>query len=93
MATPAKRVGKMIELPSPDSNTIWTAIFTIITAPIVWIWRKLRFLEVNSVSKEDFESRLDELEKSNTERTQVIRTDIADLKTSINLLISHSLKK
>ena len=41
------------------------------------------------VSKEEFESRVDELEKANCLRTQNIRNDIARVEGQINMLIQH----
>lgn len=83
----------MIELPSPDSNTIWSVIIACVSAPVLYIWRKLAYLESNTVSKEDFQDRLDQLEKSHTSDTHAIRNDIARLDTSINLLITNLLGK
>jgi len=79
----------MMGLPPPDSQTIWSVVITLLSAPVIWLWRKIKFLEERMVSKEEFEDRLDELEKANCLRTQNIRNDIARVEGQITMLIQH----
>ena len=79
----------MLGIPEPDSQTIWSVLITALSAPVIWLWHKIKFLEERMVSKEEFESRVDELEKANCLRTQNIRNDIARVEGQINMLIQH----
>ena len=79
----------MMGLPPPDSQTIWSVLITLLSAPVIWLWRKIKFLEERMVSKEEFEDRLDELEKANCLMTQNIRNDIARVEGQITMLIQH----
>jgi len=82
-----------VDLPPIDAATFWGTVTTIVSAPIFWVWRKIRHLETSFVTKEEFSERLDLLEKSNTARTDAIRNDISRVEASINLLTTHLLNR
>lgn len=82
-----------IDLPPIDAATFWGSLTTIVSAPIFWVWRKIRQIESSFVTKGEFCSRLDAMEKANIIRTDAIRNDISRVEASVNLLTTHLLNR
>ena len=82
-----------IDIPPIDPVTFWSGLVTIVTAPVIWVYRKFKDLETNFVTKEEFDTRLDELESSSRTGFQLIRNDISRLENSINMLLQHLLQQ
>ena len=81
-----------IDIPPIDPFTFWSGLVTIVTAPVIWVYRKFKDLETNFVTKEEFDTRLDELESSSRTGFQLIRNDISRLekdRKSTRLNSSH----
>ena len=82
-----------VDLPPIDAATFWGTTMTIITAPAIWVWRKIKSLESNFVSKEEFKNGIEALEENNAIRAESIRSDILRLEATVNLVLQHLLSK
>lgn len=82
-----------VDLPPIDAAAFWGTITTVVTAPILWVYRKIKHLESNFVSKEEFTKGMTALEESNSIRTEAIRSDILRLETTTNLVLKHLLER
>lgn len=82
-----------VDLPPIDAATFWGTITTIVSAPIYWVYRKIKHLESSFVSKEEFAKGMTSLEESNSIKTESIRSDILRLETTTNLVLKHLLER
>jgi hypothetical protein len=84
-----------VDIPPIDAGTFWSGLVAIIATPVLWLRRKLSHLETNYVSKKEFKDTLEALDQQHHLRTQSIRSDIAKIEASNNIILQHllSIKK
>jgi len=82
-----------LDLPPIDAATFWGVTTTIISAPIIWVWRKIKHLENAYVTRTEFRDGLKALERSNEIRSDAVRNDILRVESTVNLVLSHLLSK
>lgn len=84
----------MISLPDPDSHTVWTVILAILSAPVMWAYKKIKNidnLERKFITKKEFESHMERLESNSIERIDSLKHDIKQVDDNVKILLNHAL--
>lgn len=82
-----------VDLPPIDPVTFWGTIMTIIGAPFAWFHRRLKKLEDEYVTKEEFKETISDLKATNHENIIHVREDIREVKESLKAILQHLMNR